>query len=124
MDRYQFNPNLSRCAPLQPKKNAIQGTVQEAPNGSGDLSTLYLIITVDENKKFRCHWYQKSTEIGKILISVAVHRYSIKMWINGLCIGFLYLICFGPHSLVSTKLLWTPGAATILLNINVLYNNI
>ena len=39
----------------------------EKPNGSGDLACLDLNINVNEDKKFSCHWYQKSGDTGIIL---------------------------------------------------------
>ena len=39
----------------------------ETPNGSGDLAFLDLNINLNEDRKIRCHWYQKSTDTGIIL---------------------------------------------------------
>ena len=36
----------------------------ETPNGSGDLAFLDLNINVNEDRKIRCHWYQKSANTG------------------------------------------------------------
>ena len=36
----------------------------ETPNGRGDLAFLDLNINLNEDRKIRCHWYQKSTDTG------------------------------------------------------------
>ena len=41
----------------------------ETPNGSGDLTFLYLKINVNEDRESSCHWYQKLTDTDRTLNS-------------------------------------------------------